>query len=339
MDRFMQACLEDPVHGYRMKPESIGAGGDFITAPEISQVFGELIGLWCAVAWQGMGRPAPLHLVELGPGRGTLMRDALRAARVAPAFLQALTVHLVEISPPLRKWQRRLLPGTDPEAKSPPVAWHATLQEVPAGPAIVIGNEFLDALPIRQVVRGDDAWHERVVEAGPDGALRYATGPEVSRPSAAPRPEPGAIAELRPGEDDLLATLAARTGPLVALFLDYGPAQPSLGDSLQAVRGHAYTSPLSEPGTADLTAHVQFAGFAGKARGAGLAVAGPITQAEFLGRLGIAERTARLMAANPGRAGEIETATQRLMSPTGMGQLFKAVAVHSPGLPPPPAFG
>ena len=336
VDRFMQACLDDPVHGYRVKPETIGAEGDFVTAPEIGQVFGELIGLWCAVVWQGMGRPALLRLVELGPGRGTLMRDALRAARVQPGFLAAAAVHLIEISAPLRQWQRRLLLGKEAEGTSPGIAWHATLQEVPAGPAIVIGNEFLDALPIRQLVWYDGAWHERVVEAGSEG-LRFAAGAEVDCARGAPQPD--AIVELRPGEDELVATLAARAGPVVALFLDYGPAVPSFGDTLQAVRRHAYADPLSEPGTADLTAHVQFADFAGKARSAGLAVQGPIAQAEFLGRLGIAERTARLMAANPGRAGEIEAATQRLMSPTGMGQLFKAIVVQSPGLPPPPPFG
>jgi NADH dehydrogenase [ubiquinone] 1 alpha subcomplex assembly factor 7 len=339
VDCFMRACLEDPVHGYLVKPQSIGAGGDFVTAPEIGQVFGELVGLWGAVAWQGMGGPAPLRLVELGPGRGTLMRDALRAARVAPDFLDAVTVHLVEVSPPLRRRQQQLL-GGEAQGNAPPVAWHAALQEVPAGPAIVIGNEFLDALPIRQLVWRDAAWHERVVDAAPDGTLRFATGPAVDdAPATAQRPEPGAIAELRPGEDALLAALAARPDPVVALLIDYGPAQPRLGDTLQAVRGHACVDPLAQPGTADLTAHVQFSGVAAKARGAGLAVAGPITQAELLGRLGIAERTARLMAANPARAGEIELATQRLMSPTGMGQLFKAIAVLTPGLPPPPAFG
>ena len=336
VDRFMQACLDDPVHGYRLKPRTIGAGGDFVTAPEISQVFGELIGLWCAVAWEGMGRPAPLRLIELGPGRGTLMRDALRAAGAAPAFLDATAVHLIEISPPLRQQQRQLLVRGEREGRSLSIAWHATLQEVPAGPAIIIGNEFLDALAIRQLVYRDDAWRERVVEAAPDGGLRFAAGAEVAYAGAAAGPE--AIVELRPGADALLATLAARVEPFTALFLDYGPASPSFGDTLQAVRGHAYADPLSEPGTADLTAHVQFATFAGGARSLGLAVAGPIAQAEFLGRLGIAERTARLMAANPARAAEIETATQRLMSPTGMGQLFKAVAVHSPELPPPPAF-
>jgi NADH dehydrogenase [ubiquinone] 1 alpha subcomplex assembly factor 7 len=337
VDRFMQACLHDPAHGYRLKPQTIGAGGDFVTAPEISQAFGELIGLWCAVAWEGMGRPAPLRLIELGPGRGTLMRDALRAAKVRPAFLAAAVVHLVEISAPLRQCQRQLLLRNEGQGTSPGIAWHATLQDVPAGPAIVVGNEFLDALPVRQLLHRDGAWHERVVEAAPEGGLRFTAGPEVEHAGAAA--QPGAIVELRPGEDDLLATLAGRTEPFVALFLDYGPSDVSFGDTLQAVRCHAYADPLSEPGTADLTAHVQFAAFAGKARAAGLAVQGPITQAEFLGRLGIGERTARLMAANPGRAGEIEAATQRLMSPTGMGQLFKAVVVHSPGLPPPSAFG
>jgi NADH dehydrogenase [ubiquinone] 1 alpha subcomplex assembly factor 7 len=355
VDRFMQACLDDPAHGYRLKPQTIGAGGDFVTAPEISQAFGELIGLWCAVAWEGMGRPAPLRLIELGPGRGTLMRDALRAAKVRPAFLTAAAVHLVEISAPLRQSQRQLLLRNEGEGTSPGIAWHATLQDVPAGPAIVVGNEFLDALPVRQLLHRDGVWHERVVEAAPEGGLRFAAGPEVEhgvRPLASIgsglglttgarglTPSSGAIVEVRPGEDDLLATLAGRTEPVMALFLDYGPSDLSFGDTLQAVSCHAYTDPLSEPGTADLTAHVQFAAFAGKARAAGLAVQGPITQAEFLGRLGIAERTARLMAANPGRAGEIEAATQRLISPTGMGQLFKAVAVHSRGLPPPSAFG
>jgi NADH dehydrogenase [ubiquinone] 1 alpha subcomplex assembly factor 7 len=182
VDRFIAACLDDPVHGYRLKAQTIGAGGDFVTAPEISQVFGELIGLWCAVAWEGMGRPAPLRLVELGPGRGTLMRDALRAAKVRPAFLDAATVHLVEISARLRQCQRRLLLRNEGEGTSPAVAWHAALQDVPAGPAIAVANEFLDALPVRQLLYRDGAWHERVVEAEPEGGLRFAVGAAVSRP-------------------------------------------------------------------------------------------------------------------------------------------------------------
>ena len=221
-----------------------------------------------------------------------------------------------------------------------PIAWHETLDAVPDGPAIVIANEFLDALPIRQLVFHDGVWCERVVETDARGALRFSTGPrldfEVEAPGA--RPEPGTILELRAGEDEVLAELARRQAPHVALFIDYGPAEATYGDTLQAVHRHAWVDPLSLPGCADVTAHVRFASLARKARAAGLAADGPITQAEFLGRLGIAERAARLMAANPGRAGEIETGVERLLSPTGMGELFKAMAVRCPALPPPPPF-
>jgi NADH dehydrogenase [ubiquinone] 1 alpha subcomplex assembly factor 7 len=345
VEAYMAACVGHPLHGYYRTAAAIGAGGDFVTAPEISQVFGELIGLWCAVAWEGMGKPAPLRLVELGPGRGTLMRDALRAARALPGFLAAVSVHLVEVSPVLRQCQGEAL-ARGGVGGGPEVVWHGTVEEVPGGPAIVVANEFLDALPIRQLVYHHDAWCERVVALGPDGRLRFAAGspaPLASEatllPAAGIAASQGAIVELRPGEDRLLATLAARSAPLVALFIDYGPADAAYGDTLQAVRKHAYADPLAEPGTADLTAHVQFSALAGKARAAGLAVDGPIAQAELLRRLGIVERTARLIAANPSRAGEIEAGTLRLISPTGMGQLFKAVAVRSPGLHAPPAFG
>jgi SAM-dependent MidA family methyltransferase len=342
VEAYMAACLGHPRHGYYRHARAIGRAGDFVTAPEIAQVFGELIGLWCAVTWDGMGRPSPLRLIELGPGRGTLMRDALRAARALPGFLEALSVHLVEISPTLRRLQgETLAPGTG----GPQTMWHEAVEEAPAGPAIVIANELLDALPVRQLIRDGGAWRERVVALAPDGRLQLAVGPAVELAGEAaqlrlgrPAPE-GAICELRPGEERLLRALAARTSPLTALFIDYGPAEGGLGDTLQAVRGHAYADPLLAPGAADLTAHVQFAALVGKVRAAGLAADGPVTQAELLGRLGIVERTARLMAANPARAGEIEAATQRLMSPGGMGQLFKAVAARSPGLPVPPGFG
>jgi SAM-dependent MidA family methyltransferase len=228
----------------------------------------------------------------------------------------------------------------DGEGKPSAIAWHEALDQVPEGPAIVIANEFLDALPIRQLAHLDGVWRERVIEADAQGALRFAAGPEVDCEGAGsePLPQPGAILELRAGEDELLGQLAARQAPLVALFIDYGPAEPAYGDTLQAVRRHAYVDPLSEPGSADLTAHVQFALLARKARKAGLAADGPMSQAEFLGRLGAAERAARLMAANPQRAGEIETGAQRLISPTGMGGLFKVMAVRSRTLPPPPPF-
>jgi NADH dehydrogenase [ubiquinone] 1 alpha subcomplex assembly factor 7 len=338
VDEYMHTCHAHPLFGYRNKVGSIGAAGDFVTAPEISQVFGELIGLWSAVVWEAMARPATLRLIELGPGRGTLMRDALRAGRAMPGFLAAASVHLVEVSEPMRQLQRAALPRSHTAQGSPAVTWHRTLAEVPAGPAIVVANEFLDALPIRQLAHDGQAWRERVVALGSGQRLRFDIGDAVEFRGTTPVSQ-GGIVELRAGEDDLLVDLAARPAPCAALFVDYGPAEPSFGDTLQAVRGHAYTDPLADPGSADLTAHVQFATLARKARTAGLAVDGPITQAEFLGRLGIVERTARLMSANPSRAAPIEAATQRLMSPGGMGQLFKVTAVRSPGLPALPSFG
>jgi NADH dehydrogenase [ubiquinone] 1 alpha subcomplex assembly factor 7 len=336
LDAFMEVCHAHPLYGYRHKAHAIGAGGDFITAPEISQVFGELLGLWCAVVWETMGRPAPLRLVELGPGRGTLMRDALRAGTAMPGFLAAVSVHLVEVSEPMRRLQRAAL-ALSTGGEGPAATWHERLADVPDGAAIVVANELLDALPIRQLVHDGRDWRERVVALGPGERLKLDVGDAVGFRSALPARQ-GAIVELRAGEDELLAVLAARTAAHATLFIDYGPAEPSFGDTLQAVRGHAYTDPLADPGTADLTAHVQFATLAGKARAAGLAADGPITQAELLGRLGIVERTARLMAANPSRAAEIEAATQRLMSPGGMGQLFKAMAVRSLSVPAPPPF-
>jgi len=305
-----------------------------------------------------MGSPAPLRLVELGPGRGTLMRDALRAARSVPPFLAAATVHLIETSAPLRAIQQRTL-GSNPvvslsnHGDAPaavlrqaqdeggmrwpvPIEWHEAIGEVPEGAAIVIANEFLDALPIRQLVFVDGAWHERVVDVDASGALQFAVGPSATggTEELATSPRPGAIVELRAGEDELLAELAGRGSPLIGLFIDYGPAQPATGDTLQAVRRHAWVDPMSRPGRTDLTAHVQFARLAGKARAAGLVADGPLTQAQFLGRLGVAERAARLMAANPKQAGEIEAGVQRLISPTGMGELFKVMAVRSQSLLP-----
>jgi NADH dehydrogenase [ubiquinone] 1 alpha subcomplex assembly factor 7 len=371
VDQYMMACLADPEHGYWQKTETIGAAGDFITAPEISQVFGELIGLWCVTVWQGLGQPATLRLVELGPGRGTLMRDALRAARTVPPFLDAVSAHLIEVSAPLRAVQRRTLAssprrdgssppcgeglggattadvlGCRPPQPSPtrgegdpPLLWHEALADVPEGPTIVIANEFLDALPIRQLVFDAGAWHERVVDVGPNGALRFAAGAGVADPAEGhPMPSPGTIVELRAAEEELLRHLAGRKEPLAALFIDYGPAEATTGDTLQAVRRHAYVDPLAEPGSADVTAHVRFARFARKARAAGLAADRLLTQAQFLGSLGIAERVARLMAGNPDQAAAIEAGVQRLLSPTGMGQLFKTLLVRSRSLPPPFPF-
>jgi SAM-dependent MidA family methyltransferase len=331
LDRYMQICLTHPEHGYYRTAPAIGAGGDFLTAPEISQIFGELIGLWAGVTWERMGRPTPLRLVELGPGRGTLIADALRAGKLVGQFLDAVSVHLVEIGAPQREAQRDALGSWSR------VAWHSELGEVPDGHAILVANEFLDALPIRQLIHDGRTWRERVVEVGRDGALVFGAGEEVDYASETARP--GTIVEIRSEEAALLSSLALRQAPVVALFIDYGPAEPVYGDTLQAVRRHAYADPLAEPGQADLTAHVQFADFAEKARRVGFATDGPLTQGEFLGALGAAERAARLMAHNPAEAADIEAAVKRLLSPTGMGGLCKVLAVRSPALPPPPPFG
>jgi SAM-dependent MidA family methyltransferase len=335
VDRYMQVCLADPEHGYWQRAATLGGPGDFVTAPEISQVFGELIGIWSALAWQRMGRPAQLRLIELGPGRGTLMHDALRAGSKVSGFRDAATVHLVEVSRSLREVQRRTLAGG---GSGTCMVWHERLADVPPGPAVLIANEFLDALPIRQLIFSGGAWHERVVRLAADGGLELAVGPPAVHATFT-EPLDGTIVELRAGEDELLATLAARGAPVAGLFIDYGPAEPAFGDTLQAVRRHAYADPLAEPGGADLTAHVQFSGLAEKARKAGFTAHGPLAQAEFLGRMGATERATRLMAANPKRAGEIEPAVQRLMSPAGMGSLFKALAVCSPSLSPLVPFG
>jgi len=347
VDEFMRSCLADPEHGYWQRRATIGAEGAFVTAPEISQVFGELIGLWAGVVWRNIGAPAPVNLVELGPGRGTLLRDALRAARSIPDFLAAASVHLIERSAPLREAQRDTLARPADRRRHRPesavtwagtwagtwavtwaVTWHEAISTVPEGATIVIANEFLDALPIRQLVWEGGKWHERVVDVEGGGGLRFAVGPATQVRTAA-RCQPGAVLELRGGEEELLAALARREAPLVALFIDYGPMHWATGDTLQAVHRHAWVDPLSRPGRADLTAHVAFARLADKARSAGLGVDGPITQAEFLGRLGVAERAAQLMAANPREAGAIEAGVQRLISPTGMGGLCKVLAVRS----------
>jgi NADH dehydrogenase [ubiquinone] 1 alpha subcomplex assembly factor 7 len=332
VDAFMALCLADPEHGYWNKAHAIGADGDFTTAPEISQVFGEIMGLWAATTWQRMGEPAEVRLIALGPGRGTLMADALRAAAVLAPFLAAVRVHLIEISPALRQAQQHRL-----ATAGPAVSWHERLAQVPAGPAIVIGNEFLDALPIRQLVFGEEGWRERTVALAGGAALRFALGEVVAFQGHAP-PRPGDVAEIRGGEDVVLADLKGRADPVVAAFIDYGPARAGYGDTLQAVRRHAYVDPLSAPGGSDITAHVQFGPLATKAHALGLAVDGPMPQAEFFGRLGMVERAARLMAASPACASQIEGGVQRLLAPAGMGSQFKVLIVRSPQLPSPAPF-
>ena len=335
---YMAACLHHPEHGYYRTRTAIGAGEDFITAPEISQVFGELIGLWAAVVWQQMGTPARVRLVELGPGRGTLMRDALRAARAVPAFRTAIDVALVEPNGELQAVQRETLAGIDA-----PLRWCADLDALAADgvavPTIVLANEVLDVIPITQLQRTDSGWVERGVGVNDAGRLVFGAMGLTAPPDIGTETRPGDIVELR---DTRVFTAPLRqladAGPLAALFIDYGYVGPAVGDTFQAVRAQSYEDPLSFPGAVDLTAHVDFAAFAADVRALGLAVDGPRAQAAFLGALGIVERTSRLMAANPQSAASLEAATARLVAPTGMGAHFKAIGLRSPELPPLPGL-
>lgn len=338
---YMQACLTDPDFGYYRAGDPFGAQGDFVTAPEVSQIFGELIGLWCVTVWRAMGEPAPLRLIELGPGRGTLMADALRAARLVPDFPRAARVHLVELNPALRTVQAERLTDLPVEP-----SWHARLDEVPAGVSLVIANEFLDALPIRQFLFQGGAWHERLV--GLDDAGRFAfvladapvSDASILPPGLRASPADGAVAELRPGMHDLAAILGrrARAYPLAALIVDYGHARSGWGDTLQAVRAHAFADPLAEPGRADLTAHVDFAALAEAAGAQGLTVRGPLPQGQFLLALGLAQRCDRLLRHNPARAEEIAAGAARLVNADRMGELFKVMALTDPARPVPPPF-
>ena len=327
LDRFMARA----VAAYYARPRPpFGRAGDFTTAPEISQAFGEVLGLWAAVAWQRMGAPDPVLLVECGPGRGTLMADALRAVgEVAAPFGRALRLHLVETSPSLRDSQRRLLGGAV-------AAWHADLATLPHGPLLLLGNEFLDALPIRQFIRRGGAWQERHVAAGAFQDLPAADPPPL--PALAPE---GAVQEVGEAAQGLVRRLAARLVAQggAALFIDYGPAASSFGDSLQAVRAQQTgIDPLADPGSADLTAHVDFAALAAAARAAGAAAQGPLPQGLFLQRLGLVTRAAMLAQARPRLAGEILSGAERLVAAEGMGRLFKALAVCDPRLVPLPGF-
>lgn len=334
VERYMALCLSHPVHGYYATRDPLGAAGDFTTAPEISQIFGELIGLWAAAVWDGMGRPSPLRLIELGPGRGTLLADALRAGRALPGFLDAVRLHLVETSPVLQGKQRETLRGSPV-----PVSWHADLGEAPDGACVVIANEFFDALPIRQYVRTERGWCERLVGLH-DDRLAFGLAAEPDRAVTAPAPI-GTVLEAPAAGVALMTSLADRLVAQggAALVIDYGGA--GRGDTLQAVKGHRFADPLAEPGEADLTAHVDFRALGEAARRRGAGVHGPVTQGGFLRSLGIEARAAALKRrATPTQAAAIDSALQRLAGDRAedMGDLFKAMAVTGPAAGPPPGF-
>jgi SAM-dependent MidA family methyltransferase len=338
---YVAMCLTDPEHGYYIANDPIGAAGDFTTAPEISQMFGELLGLWAGSVWRQMGSPRPVRLIELGPGRGSMMQDALRAAHVMPEFRAALEVHFVEISPLLEQRQRQFVSGV-----GVPFAWHKTLADVPDGPMIILANEFFDAMPIHQAVMCADGWHERVVKIDEDGKLRFSISrdPIPLFDQLLPRglrAQIGAIFEWRTDQTALELGRRVRQSEGAALVIDYGHAKSEPGDTLQAVSKHNYADPLMSPGLVDLTAHVDFQALAEAAESMGAVAHGPIEQGEFLRRLGIESRAVALKkTAPPNKVEEVERSLQRLTGDIGrgMGRLFKALAFAHPKLGPLPGF-
>ena len=341
VSQYMAMCLTDPKYGYYIARDPLGARGDFITAPEVSQMFGELIGIWMSAVWKQMGAPPRIRIIELGPGRGTLMKDAMRAAQVVPAFRQAVVIDLVEISPVLREQQRQTL-----EPFNIPTAWYGSINDVPAGPAIIVANEFFDAIPVSQAVKTETGWYERCVGITEYGNLTFVLAPEpikhidVLLPKAAREAPVDSIFEWRSDTAAIdLGRRVARDG--TALVIDYGHSETDFGDTLQAVGKHAYADPLREPGEVDLTAHVDFEPLTRAIEAMGAKGYGPITQSRLLRALGIETRAATLKAkATRAQAAEIELALARLVGigRTGMGDLFKAAAYAAPSLPPPPAF-
>jgi NADH dehydrogenase [ubiquinone] 1 alpha subcomplex assembly factor 7 len=339
---FMSEALNHPALGYYRRSEPLGAAGDFVTAPEISQMFGELIGAWLAERWRALGSPSPVRLVELGPGRGTLLADALRATRAVPDFHAALDVHLVEIHAGLRTLQGDALADIAPH-------WHERFAEVPPGaPLLLVANEFLDALPIRQLVRQPWGWAERMVGLVRGGTeFAFAAAPGKS-PLASLLPDSvrdtdriGAVAEVSSAVTSLTSEIARRivADRGAALIIDYGYDAGSNGDTLQALRAHKAAGLFEAIGEVDLTAHVDFAAVLRAAHQAGAVSDGPTGQGDFLRDLGIGTRAAILRrAATPAQAETIDAAMQRLIDPGQMGTLFRAIALRDSALPPAAGF-
>ncbi len=338
IEDYMTACLLDPEHGYYTTRDPFGAPGDFITAPEISQMFGELIGLWALMLWMQAGEPSPAKLVELGPGRGTLMADALRAIESATKAHAPFDVHLVEASPTLRKRQNATLGDRA-------VHWHDRLEDVPGDtPRIVIANEFFDALPIRQLVATPQGWRERMVDVV-DDRLQARLSDEPATASLTedlPDGKTGQVAEAAPSRNVQVARIAediVRHGG-AALLIDFTDDALPLVDTFQAVRSHSFADRFDNPGEADLASAVDFSAFAQHTRSAGAVTHGPVCQGLFLQRLGIIQRAGSLKAkATPEQATDMDTAVDRLVSTDGMGRDFRVMALTAPGWPRPEGFG
>lgn len=329
ISRYMAECLMHPEYGYYRHGMPLGTEGDFTTAPEISQMFGELAGLWLADRWQAAGAPAPFILAELGPGRGSLMADLLRAIRILPGMAEAARLHLVEANADLKNAQAERL------AHSPASpTWHERLADVPGGPLFLVANEFFDALPVHQFERTAEGWAERMVGER-DGKLVPGLGPPgpafaLLDEGRKEKARTGDVMEVCPTAISLAGEIAGRIEACggAALIIDYGYDKPGAGDTLQAVRGHEYVPILDSPGQADLTAHVDFTAIARAGRKKGCAAHGPVTQGDFLLSLGIRERADRLKAGKPENTRkDIDNTVHRLTHRDGMGELFRVLAI------------
>tara|TARA_R110002072_G_scaffold105354_1_gene230285 strand:+ start:302 stop:1366 length:1065 start_codon:yes stop_codon:yes gene_type:complete len=331
---YMTLALSHPLHGYYTAAEPFGPEGDFLTAPEAGQMFGELIGLWAIDVWMKLGSPETFLLIEMGPGNGTLMGDALRSARLMPEFLKAADIRLIEMSPRLQKKQATLLAGYD-------VKWQESLADLPEAPIILIANEFFDALPIHQYVRTGTKWRERcVTHDGTD--FKFTLSLDSVDVGPAPDGAEGDILESCPMGEALIAEISDRLhiSRGAALIIDYGPAEKIMGDSFQAVRKHRHAAPLSRPGEQDLTAHVKFATLKRIAEAHGIEVHGPTPQGLFLERLGIEARHHLLrQKADEAQRKALDAQLRRLTSAEEMGTLFKAMALAHNMPTSPEGFG
>ncbi|MGV7212801.1 class I SAM-dependent methyltransferase [Bradyrhizobium sp. UFLA05-112] len=333
--RYMELCLMHPLHGYYISRDPLGREGDFTTAPEVSQMFGELLGLWTASVWKQMGSPQLLRLIELGPGRGTMMADALRALRVLPPLYQALQVHMVDVNPVLRERQKATLSSVRN------ITWHDRIDDVPEGPSIILANEYFDVLPIHQMVKRESGWHERVVDVDASGKLQFGAAADptprfdVLLPPLVRAAPVGAVFEWRPDAEIMKLASRVRDQDGAALIVDYGHLRSDAGDTFQAIARHTFADPLKAPGQADVTAHVDFQALSRAAEDVGARVHGPVTQGEFLKRLGVDTRAAALMQkATPDVSADIAAALKRLTDTGrgGMGSMFKVLAISEPRL-------
>ena len=338
IERYMALCLSDPRYGYYMTRDPLGARGDFITAPEISQVFGELLGLWCGECFRLMNSPSDIILVELGPGRGTLMADMLRVLKVVPGFLDKVEVHLVETSPVLQARQAAILKPLHPR-----ITWHTQIDDLPTKPALMIANEFFDALPIRPYQKEASGWHERLVGLDENEQLVLGLAAEPAEHLATLTAPDGSVYEEARIAATIMRSLARhlRSYGGAMMVIDYGYAHSAFGDTWQALTAHAYVDPLHRPGEADLTSHVDFTRLGAAAQAGGAVIAPVLTQRDLLLRLGLEARLQQLVRGNPDRSYDITKACLRLIdntSPHAMGQLFKALALSHPEFGPLPAF-